>query len=135
MIRFLVLTTDYKYSMHQVCSWVINPSINVTGADWWDAGTKALNISSTPFVAVGIATDSPAGCNNLISATESLSAPAGLGNGQTLEASLIDFLFNPSTFNVVTISIEEVPEPATASVLLLGLLGLGYASRRRINKA
>lgn len=109
-----------------------NRIINVTGADLWDAGTEALNISSAPFVA-GIATDSPTDSNNLIRAAESLSAFAGLGlgNGQTLDASLIDFLSNPSAFNVATITIEEVPEPAAASVFLLGLLGLGYASRRR----
>jgi hypothetical protein len=83
-----------------------------------------------------VATDSPADSNNLIRAAESLSAFAGLqlGNEQTLDANLIDFLSDPSGFNAATITIERVPEPATASVLLLGLLGLGCASRRRKNK-
>lgn len=111
-------------------------TINVTGADLWDAGTEALNISAAPFVAGGIATDSPEDSNSLIRAAESLDAFAGLGlgNGQTLDANLIDFLTNPSAFNVATITIEEVPEPAAASVFVLGLLGLGVASRRRKTK-
>jgi hypothetical protein len=111
-----------------------NQTINITGADLWDAGTEALNISSAPFVP-GVATDSPADTNNLIRAAESLDAFAGLmlGNGQTLDANLIDFLTDPSSFNVATITIEqvEVSAPATASVLLLGLLGLGASRRKR----
>jgi hypothetical protein len=114
-----------------------NKTINITGSDLWDAGTEALNISAAPFVAGGIATDSPADSNNLIRAAESLDvfAGLGLGNGQTLDANLIDFLTNPSEFNVATITIEEVPEPAAASVFVLGLLGLGFASRRRKTKS
>ena len=113
-----------------------NQTINVTGADLWDAGTEALNIDASPFIPGNDPTLSPADGNNLIRAAESLNAFAGfdLANGQRLDASLIDFLSNPSAFNVATITIEEVPEPGTVSVLLLGLLGLGCASRRRKNK-
>lgn len=111
-------------------------TINVTGADLWDAGTEALNINSAPFVA-GVAADSPEDGNNLIRVAESLDAFAGLAlaNGQVLDASLIDFLSDPSAFNVATITIEEVPEPSMASLLLLGLAGLGLAGRRRKIKA
>lgn len=107
--------------------------IHVTGSDLWDAGTEALNIDAAPFIPGNDATVSPEDGNSLIRAAESLSAFAGLtlANGQVLDATLIDFLSNPSTFDVATITIEEVPAPATASVLLLGLIGLGCVSRRR----
>jgi hypothetical protein len=108
-------------------------TINVTGADLWDAGTEALDISAAPFIPGNTPTDNPADSNASIRAAESLSAFAGLGlpNGQTLDANLIDFLSNPAAFNVASITIEEVPEPAAASILLLGLAGLGFANRRR----
>jgi hypothetical protein len=110
--------------------------IHVTGNDLWDAGTEALNIDAAPFIPGNDATLSPEDGNGLIRAAESLSAFAGLtlGNRQVLDAALIDFLSDPSAFDIATITIEEVPAPATASVLLLGLIGLGCASRRRKTK-
>ncbi|MEH6652367.1 MAG: PEP-CTERM sorting domain-containing protein [Motiliproteus sp.] len=104
----------------------------MTGADLWDAGTEALDINTAPFVA-GVATDNPADSNTAIRAAGSLDAFAGLalGNGQVLDQNLIDFISNPAGFDVATITIQQVPEPVSTSLMLLGLLSLGYATRRR----
>lgn len=110
-----------------------NQTINVTGADLWDAGTEGLDTSAAPFIPGNVATNSPADTSNLIRAAESLSAFAGLtlANGQTLDANLIDFINDPASFSVATITIEQIPEPAVASLFLAGLLGLGVSARRR----
>lgn len=109
-----------------------NRTINVTGADLWDAGTEALNIAAAPFAPGSTPGDNPVDANTSIRAAESLAAFAGLTlpNGQTLDANLIDFLLNPAAFNVASITIEEVPEPAVASILLLGLAGLRLVKRK-----
>lgn len=110
-----------------------NQVINVTGADLWDAGTEGLDTTAAPFIPGNTPTDSPADALGVIRAAESLASFAGitLANGQVLDANLIDFLSDPASFNVATITIEQIPEPAIASLFLAGVLGLGLAARRR----
>ncbi|WP_284215491.1 spondin domain-containing protein [Agaribacter marinus] len=99
--------------------------IAVTGADLWDAGTEALDVSASPFIPGNTATDSPADSDTSIRAAESLAAFAGvtLANGRVLDGSLIDFLTDPASFDVATITIERVSAPSAIAFIALAMAG------------
>jgi hypothetical protein len=111
-------------------------TINVTGADIWDAGTELTEVLAAPFIPGG---NGGAGSdeNGVITAGQSLQAFAGidLPNGQTLDGSLIDFTADPSSFDLATITIEEivtdVPTPSMFGLFLIGGAGLLAARRQR----
>jgi hypothetical protein len=104
-------------------SYLGDRTINVTGADLWDAGTEALNIMTAPFIPGNSPAESPADSNNSIRSAESLDAFAGLtlANGAVLDATLINFLADPGSFDVATITIERVSAPGTIAIFSLAL--------------
>ncbi|MGC3938831.1 spondin domain-containing protein [Roseobacter sp. EG26] len=115
-----------------------NRTINVTGAQIYDAGTEANGLTGAAFIQGADITASPAGEGTIqqgIPLSSELFGPdVLLATGDTLNPSLIDFTSNPGAFNLLTIEISElapVPLPASAP-LLLGALGLiGWRSRRK----
>lgn len=117
-----------------------NRTINVTGADIYDAGTEANGLAGAAFIQGVDITDSPAGEGTIQQGISLADALFGdgvlLATGDTLNPALVDFTTNPSAFNFLTIEISEVgpapvPLPASAS-LLLGALGfMGWRSRQK----
>lgn len=115
-----------------------NRTINVTGAQIYDAGTEANGLEGAAFVQGVDIGDSPAGEGSIqqgIGLSEELFGPGVLlATGDTLDAGLIDFTSNPGAFDLLTIEISQVaPVPLPASApLLLGALGfLGWRHRRK----
>lgn len=107
-------------------------TIQVTGADIWDAGTEQNLTDGSPFVpSLGMTSRTEEG--GFVTAGQSLANFDGLtvANGQVINASLFDFLSNPAGFNVAEIRIEAVPIPATLPLLAGGLALLGWGARRR----
>ncbi len=113
-------------------------TINVTGAQIYDAGTEANGLAGAAFIdGIDIA-ESPTGEGTIqqgIPLSSELFGPGVLlATGDALDPSLIDFTSNPTAFNLLTIQISEVapiPLPATAP-MLLGALGLlGWRHRRK----
>ncbi|WP_395344040.1 spondin domain-containing protein [Ningiella sp. W23] len=109
-----------------------NQVFQITGADLYDAGTEALDIMTAPFIPGNDAGASPEDSNTSIRPAEALDAFAGLtlANGSVLDASLIDFLSNPSAFNVATITIERVNAPSAFAMMLL--LAGGFIFRAKL---
>ncbi|WP_298974740.1 spondin domain-containing protein [uncultured Roseobacter sp.] len=115
-----------------------NRTINVTGAQIYDAGTEANGLEGAAFIQGVDIEDSPTGEGSIqqgLSLSDELFGEGVLlATGDTLNPALIDFTSNPGAFNLLTIQITEVapvPLPATAP-LLLGALGfMGWRHRRK----
>ncbi|MEH6524490.1 MAG: spondin domain-containing protein [Sneathiella sp.] len=111
-------------------------TINVTGADIFDAGTEVNNAALDGGAAP---TNNPmAGVaeNGFITAGQSLNAFAGqVLFGQELTLEQIDFFSDPGNFQVARIEISAVPLPAALPLFGAALLGMGFLSRRRKNLA
>ncbi|WP_187430546.1 hypothetical protein ROLI_036760 [Roseobacter fucihabitans] len=134
--HFIGNDNPFAYQLFDAaCNFTGARTINVTGADIYDAGTEANGLTGAAFIqGVNIA-DSPTGEGSIqqgLPLSSDLFGPGVvLATGDTLSASLIDFTSNPGAFNLLTIEISEVPLPASAP-LLLGALGLmGWAKRHR----
>lgn len=115
-----------------------NRTINVTGADIYDAGTEANGFEGAAFVQGADIDDSPTGEGSIqqdIPLSDELFASGVLlATGGTLNDGLIDFTSNPSAFNLLTIEISEVapvPLPASAPLMLAALGLLGWRFRRK----
>jgi spondin N len=112
-------------------------TIDVTGADIFDAGTE-VNNAAADGGAAPTSNDPTAGVteNGVISAGQSLNAFAGqILFGQELTLQQIDFLSDPGNFQVARIEISAVPLPAALPLFGAALLGLGILGRRRKNQA
>ncbi len=114
-------------------------TIEVTGDDFYDAGTEINGLTGSAFVA-GEDISLGAQEGGVITAATSLSVFAGseLATGDILgSADQIDFLTDRGSFSLATITISEVapiPLPASALLLLTGIGGIAI-SRRRPRKA
>ena len=111
-------------------------TIEVTGADIYDAGTEVNGLLGSAFVAgqdIALGDDE----NGVITAGQDLSEFAGveLATGDILgTAGQIDFLSDPANFSLLRIEITEVapiPLPASAPMLLAALGFLGWRAKRK----
>ncbi|MEP3248144.1 MAG: spondin domain-containing protein [Sneathiella sp.] len=107
-------------------------TINVTGADIYDAGTEINDASASGGAAPFPGAPGGADENGVITAGQSLADFAGLTLfGQVLDANQIDFLSDPENFQVARIQITAVPLPPAVALFGAALFGLGWLSRRR----
>ncbi len=108
-------------------------TFTVFGSDIWDAGTEENTTTGAPFIPMNDPTQMDEG--GVITAGQSLANFDGImvANGQTIDASLFDFLSSPGTFQVAQIRVEAVPLPATLPLLAAGLGLLGWGANRRKN--
>ena len=106
-------------------------SINLTGADIWNAGSEAFDPLNAAFLVIG---------NNALRTPENsvvshnFAELAGF-NGLTTAAG---YVFNSglaadSPIYRISFTAQSVPEPGTWSLMILGFLGVGAALRRRQN--
>jgi hypothetical protein len=113
-------------------------TIDITGLFAYDAGTEVNDASVTGGAAFVQGRDIAAGLdeNALIAAASSLDDFLGLtlANGSILSGD-IDFLSEPANFVFAQIEISEVPLPPAMLLMGAGLLGVGFASRRRSKRA
>lgn len=111
-------------------------TIEITGNDFYDAGTEVNGLTGAAFVAgEDISLGDEEG--GVITAATSLSVFAGaqLATGDILGSEdQINFLANPGAFSLATITISEIapiPLPASALLLLTGIGGIAVSRRRR----
>lgn len=111
-------------------------TINVTGADIFDAGTEVNNAAVDGGAAP--TNDPKAGIaeNGVVMPGQSLNDFAGqILFGQKLALNQIDFFSDPGNFQVARIEISAVPLPAALPLFGAALLGMGILGRRRKNQA
>lgn len=116
-----------------------NRTINVTGNQIYDAGTEANGLTGSAFIQGQDITLSPTGEGTITQgfgiSPELFGPGVLLATGDTLNPALIDFTSDPGNFDLLTISISQVPLPASAPMLLGALGFMAWRHRRREAKA
>lgn len=108
-------------------------SIAITADFIYDAGTEVNDPNDGPAFAAGQAGGAGTPENGVITqGVFDLANFAGIetATGAFLDAGAIDFANNPD-FVIATLTVEQVPLPATAAMLLGGLGMFGFVARRR----
>lgn len=108
-------------------------TIEVTGADLWDAGTEVNDPADGPAFVQGIDATLGTPEGGVVGPAASQVGFAGIvaANGITVDADAIDFAGDPGSFPVATITVAPIPLPGAAPLLAGGLALLGVWRLRR----